>query len=293
IQRGWADSTLASYASALKHFSEFCDKENVPHSCRLPASEFLLCVFAASFAGSFARSSVQNLISAVRAWHILEGAEWLGGIRLTYVLNGIHSLAPPSASRPPRIPVTRAMLVSLHDRLSLSNPFDACVLACATVAFWSQSRLGELLSHSRNSFHLNKIPCCTNLGPPSTINGSRSLRYPWTKTKKSDGDSVLITRQIGPSDPIAALENHLNINSPDAHIPLFSYHSSSNTVLFLTKADLLSRCNAIWVAARHPSCSGHAFRIGGTTELLLSGVPPDIVKAMGRWSSDSFLRYWR
>ncbi|KAG2145616.1 hypothetical protein BD769DRAFT_1416683 [Suillus cothurnatus] len=39
--------------------------------------------------------------------------------------------------------------------------------------------------------------------------------------------------------------------------------------------------------------SGHSFRIGRTTEFLLSGVPPDIVKALGRWSFDSFLCYWR
>ncbi|KAF9220339.1 hypothetical protein BS17DRAFT_714845, partial [Gyrodon lividus] len=27
-------------------------------------------------------------------------------------------------------------------------------------------------------------------------------------------------------------------------------------------------------------------RIGGTTDLLLAGVPPDVVKALGCWSSD-------
>ena len=30
-----------------------------------------------------------------------------------------------------------------------------------------------------------------------------------------------------------------------------------------------------------PGSSGHSFRIGGTTELLISGVPPDVVKMMG------------
>jgi hypothetical protein len=27
--------------------------------------------------------------------------------------------------------------------------------------------------------------------------------------------------------------------------------------------------------------------------LLIAGTPPDVVKATGRWSSESFLRYWR
>ena len=49
----------------------------------------------------------------------------------------------------------------------------------------------------------------------------------------------------------------------------------------------------IWGSAGYPRLTGHSFRIGGTTELLLNGVPTDVVKAMGRWSSDAFLRYWR
>ncbi|KAG2157540.1 hypothetical protein DEU56DRAFT_906174 [Suillus clintonianus] len=41
-----------------------------------------------------------------------------------------------------------------------------------------------------------------------------------------------------------------------------------------------------------PAISGHSFCIGGTTELLLCGVPPHIIKTLGRWSSDAFLLYW-
>ncbi|KIJ30935.1 hypothetical protein M422DRAFT_186511, partial [Sphaerobolus stellatus SS14] len=49
----------------------------------------------------------------------------------------------------------------------------------------------------------------------------------------------------------------------------------------------------IWIANGLPRITGHSFRIGGTTELLVAGVPPDVVKALGRWSSDAFLVYWR
>jgi hypothetical protein len=48
----------------------------------------------------------------------------------------------------------------------------------------------------------------------------------------------------------------------------------------------LQCCNEIWGAAGYPHTTGHSFRIGGTTELLLPGVTVDVVKAMGRWSSD-------
>ena len=37
---------------------------------------------------------------------------------------------------------------------------------------------------------------------------------------------------------------------------------------------------------------GHSFRIGGAVELLLAGVPPEIVAATGGWTSLAFLLYW-
>ena len=39
--------------------------------------------------------------------------------------------------------------------------------------------------------------------------------------------------------------------------------------------------------------AGHSFRIGGTVELLLSGVSPEVVASLGEWSSMAFLLYWR
>ncbi|KAF9226156.1 hypothetical protein BS17DRAFT_697732, partial [Gyrodon lividus] len=49
----------------------------------------------------------------------------------------------------------------------------------------------------------------------------------------------------------------------------------------------------VWVSQRYPDLPGHAFRIGGTTELLIQGVAPDIVATQGRWTLRAFLEYWR
>jgi hypothetical protein len=38
---------------------------------------------------------------------------------------------------------------------------------------------------------------------------------------------------------------------------------------------------------------GHSFCIGGAIELLLTGVPPEVVAAIGGWTSLAFLLYWR
>ena len=42
-----------------------------------------------------------------------------------------------------------------------------------------------------------------------------------------------------------------------------------------------------------PKLTGHSFRIGSTTHLLLLGVDPFIVMVQGHWKSDAFLSYWK
>jgi hypothetical protein len=105
------------------------------------------------------------------------------------------------------------------------------------------------------------------------------------------GEDIILCKQQGPSDPIEVILLHLSVNAVDDNLPIFSYVTASG-IRFLTRAKLLMRCNQVWLHEGLPLSSGHSFRIGGTTELLISRVPPDIVKMMGRWSSDSFLQYW-
>jgi hypothetical protein len=61
----------------------------------------------------------------------------------------------------------------------------------------------------------------------------------------------------------------------------------------MSKHRFLSFCVDIWSKAGLAHIKGHSFRIGGAVELLLAGVPPEIVAATGGWTSLAFLLYWR
>ncbi|EIW77100.1 hypothetical protein CONPUDRAFT_157365 [Coniophora puteana RWD-64-598 SS2] len=290
----WASSTRNKYAAGVAIFHSFCDSEHIPDASRLPAAEHLLCAFAASRIGSIAGSTVRGYIAALKAWHIYYDAHWYGGARLNLVLHGVENMTPTSSRRAPRPPITRDMLLLLADQLDPLAPSDSVVLSAASVAFYGQCCLGEILSDWEDSFRVGHTALFSHLSDPLNNNRSRKLFLPFTKVSKSRGEHVYICRQSDRSDPVAALEAHLLLNSPPASVPLFSFKvGSGGRWKCLTKRRLLLRCNAIWTAHGYSSSSGHAFRIGGTTELLLAGVPPDVVKTMGRWSSDAFLRYWR
>jgi hypothetical protein len=60
----------------------------------------------------------------------------------------------------------------------------------------------------------------------------------------------------------------------------------------MTKTWLMKRCLQIWDDAGILRAFSHSFRIGGSTELLLTGVPLDIVAILGGWTSLAFLLYW-
>ncbi|KAF9228056.1 hypothetical protein BS17DRAFT_793621 [Gyrodon lividus] len=185
----------------------------------------------------------------------------LTAIKAWHIYNKKPWHGGPCLCYPPHPPITCSMLLLLANSLSITDSFDACCLAAACFAI---------------SFKPAFVVCRFHLLPPFNQNGSRKCHLPFTK--------------LGPSDPIATINNHLNINKIPPNLSLFSYLSTRGWHC-LTKKKLLARCNSIWLPARIPAITGHSFCIGGTTKLLLTRVPPDVVKALGHWSSDAFLCY--
>jgi hypothetical protein len=123
---------------------------------------------------------------------------------------------------------------------------------------------------------------------------STSFRIPWTKTTKEAGAQVILTGREDTLCPCTAMRNHLNVNG---NIPgfasLFAYQTTEGCWEHMTKHRFMSFCVDIWSRASLAHVKGHSFRIGGAVELLLAGVPPEIVAATGGWTSLAFLLYWR
>lgn len=290
-----AKATNSNYSHAVRAFEKFCSTQNLDVARCFPADEFYLCAFAASLSSNYSGTTANNLIAGLKAWHSMHNMTWHGSPRLQMVLRGVDAMAPESSKRPIRAPVSLGMLRLLDRHLSHTDPLDVAVLAAALVAFWGQCRLGELLGSSRLKHDPSKHPSRSSLSGPVSSQGSRELALPSTKTHRLTGETVVITYQLAPLDPITALTNHLRTSKkilPTNH--LFAFNSNSrNGVHCLTKEVFLNRCNEIWRAHGIVRTTGHAFRIGGTTGLLHAGIPPEVVRSMGRWASDAHFRYWR
>jgi hypothetical protein len=290
------EATRSGYGSGLLRFTQFCDNHRIPETSRMPASESLLVLFAADAAGQISPSTLNTWLAGLHFWHIVNGATWHGGERLTQIRKGVRKLTPTTSKRKKRPPVTAEHLYALRRGLDLTNSFDASVWAVACVAFWSCCRLGELLIPSPNAFDPVKHAARGADLTFGSINDTNyaSLHIPWTKTTGVEGAIISITSRDDPSCPLAALEHHLQCNRDiPASAPFFSYRTGAGSWSPMTKGWFLMRCNQIWSAVGLAEMPGHGFRIGGATHLLLSGVPPDVVAVQGRWLSRAFLEYWR
>ncbi|KAF8063614.1 hypothetical protein FPV67DRAFT_1507341 [Lyophyllum atratum] len=292
------ENTRSNYGAGLLRFTQFCDSNSIPEHQRMPASEFLISAFAASAAGSTSDSTLGNWLAGLHYWHVVNGAPWHSSDMLQHVRRGFAKLVPPSSKRAKRPPVTIEALTTLKSGLDLTNSFDSAVWAVASVAFWSCCRLGELVIPSPNLFnaikHVSRSTIPISFGRLADGTEHATFHIPWTKTTVQLGADISVTSRSHDTCPIAALRHHLSVNSLiPTSAPLFSFETAAGGWAPMTRDWLLGRCNEVWVAAGLPSMPGHAFRIGGATELLLQGVDPDIVAKQGRWLSRAFLEYWR
>lgn len=278
LDHAWSPATLKTYKSSINTFLNFCHKHRIPNSQIFPASDYLLCAFLANLSPSLSKHTVKNYLSGLRAWHVRNGFPFSRSDRLNLLAKASRPLHTPT---PPRSPVTVQMLQSLGDTLNLNDSFDACVFACACTAFWGLARLGELLPTGYNFDHSQPpFPRVSSISPGRV--GYLKLLLPWTKVKKWEGETIILPVQNGRVNPVAALNNHLTVNTLSKDALIFSYQDAHGSTLLLKK-QLMARCYDVWQQGTVPSTlpTGHSFRIGGTSHLLLCGVHPDIIKQTG------------
>jgi hypothetical protein len=118
---------------------------------------------------------------------------------------------------------------------------------------------------------------------------------PWTKTTKEEGADIVLTSVRGPLNPVVVFHHHLSANAlVPTNAPLFAFETAACGWAPMTKPWFMESVSEVWkMAGLNHTLHGHGFRIGGASELLMQGVPPDVVATQGRWKSCAFLEFWR
>ncbi|KAG1791757.1 uncharacterized protein HD556DRAFT_1445111 [Suillus plorans] len=161
---------------------------------------------------------------------------------------------------------------------------------------FNSRRLGELIVVSSKAFDPSRnVAHSAPFVRRSPADGTKYsvLHIPWTKTSHVEGADIILSNIDNITNAFMAIDHHLVANvAVPSNAPFFAYETTDGKWAAMTKPWFLARCNQVWRAANLLELTGHCFRIGGATELLLRGVPPDVVAVQGRWKSRAFLEYW-
>ncbi|KAJ7035993.1 hypothetical protein C8F04DRAFT_1258353 [Mycena alexandri] len=298
LLRATTDKSRESYGAGLLRFHQFCDRGNIPERDRMPADRLLLAAFVADAIGTLSGKGIRNWLNGLRLWHLFNDAPWYGDDGWLPSLKKAADRAGVPFKRPPRGPITKAHLRAIRASLDLTSGFGAAMWSNATACFWGCRRLGELVTSSVSKFSLEHDTTRDTRTSFSCVNGHdvATFHIVWTKTTTILGADCVLTATMGDDVdlcPVWAFRNHLAVNhSPPASTPLFAYRERDSWRV-LTKDLFLRTTSATFAAAGLENVFGHSYRIGGSVELLLAGVEPEVIMKLGGWTSLCFLIYWR
>ncbi|KAG1881208.1 hypothetical protein F4604DRAFT_1577919 [Suillus subluteus] len=289
----------ASYGAGLRKFHIFCDIFSIPESNHLPADPLLSANSGTTVAFEPASVGVAHkYLSAVRAWHIAQG--WPPPLsdshhdRINWSLRGLENLHG-GRRKPLRPPISLAMLTAIKSTLILSDPFDTCVWAMASCAFFGMMHFGEVSVASCSAFnplkHLTRAHAF--FGHDLRNNPYARLDLPSAKTARTGESQSVFLNEQGNLCPLSALRNLASIVPALANDPLFSWRDSKGDVRPMTKIRALERINSILIAWGWGTSFGHSFRIGGASFYLAKKVDPEIVHIAGHWKSLAYETYIR
>ncbi|KAJ3851898.1 hypothetical protein EV368DRAFT_65380 [Lentinula lateritia] len=91
INASVASKTQNRKRNNIVEFLDWAYQQRLHAKDILPASEVILCEYAAEFGGKLAGASAKAKLSAIKGWTITKGYAWQGGDRLRKVLAGVHA----------------------------------------------------------------------------------------------------------------------------------------------------------------------------------------------------------
>ena len=289
-----AASTRQTYSSGEKRFLDFLSLYRPASYHGFPVNEDTLILYVTHLARSIKHSSIKSYLAAVRHFHIREGyhLDLKSHLRLQLVCRGIKR-AQGSSLRT-RLPITIQHLRLFHCLLAIphsSNPNYVMIWAAMTLAFFGFLRLGELTCNARFSPESHMSPRDITFLPSPQAPQYMSVQIKISKTAPfRTGQTIFIGRTNQVLCPVQAMLRYLHIRGNSSG-PLFKYSSGTP----LTKQALTTETRSLLSLSGFNAANyaGHSYRIGAATTAASVGLPPWLIKTLGRWSSDCYERYVR
>ena len=184
-------------------------------------------------------------------------------------------------------PITPKLLEKMYDKLDFSKEKDRLFWAVSILAFLLLFRKSNLVPDKKSEFNPDKQLTWKDL---TFFPGRVECAIRWTKTNQYRDEILTFPLYEMPNSklcPIRALKAIKQGKSQDAHCFALQQGGSYTYRDFNSKLKtVIQSCGEDGTAF-----SSHSYRHGGCTWAFLSGVPLPLIRTLGNWSSDCYLRY--
>ena len=251
-----------------------------------------LCLYAQFLSKTFRSvSSIRNYVHGVKVLHLMTDydSDIFKCFELKLILRGLRRLHPHCVRK--ASPMSPEILVAILPFFDFASPLHVACWSAYLLAFYMLARKSNLVPSSLGKFDVNRQLCrgdvvCGDLGLLVTLRwsktnqfGQRSVQIPLPKIHGSVLCPWRAYRRLIRLVP-AQLCEPLFLFSTSPRKCVTSYYFVKILREVLTKAGFQASC-----------FTGHSFRRGGATFAFQVGVPGELIKFQGDWSSEAYLQY--
>ncbi len=273
-----AKSSLLSYQKTWLSFIEFIKKHKLQNQ---PTNAGHVMVYLMSLVNQgLAPSTVLSKMSAINfAFKLFKLPEPASDFWIKEFLCGLKKGNPQTDLR---IPITLDVLqsmINLLSKLKYSMYDQLLYQAMFTLAFHAFLRPGEVTGEINN---LDFCHCKVN---------KKDLKLTFFKFKHHKGPpyTIKVVETQSVDCPVRAMSKYLKVRGSGGG-PLFCLETGDFVTYKKLNCLLKFLCKCLKINGK---CTPHSFRIGAATWAADQGASDDEIKRIGRWSSDSFLKYIR
>ena len=291
-QRGYQPGTTRNLSYQINRYLDFCLEFGFSPA---PASQLQLRRFAQWISDNpavNAYGTVSNYLSAVKTFHKIIGVQppnttehmtslTLKGLRLD-MARPTHQAAP----------ITPQILLMMFTMVNTACPEQITAWTALIFVFHLLLRKSNIVPDTQAAFDNTKQLARSSI---TLARNAMIVQIVWSKTLQFKEKELLL--------PLVALSNKvicpvywswamLAKNPASASSPLFSYYRGKR-FMTLTYPRLMFWFKK-WLCMAgldHTLYSMHSFRRGGATFLHEADIPGQIIKLLGNWASDCYLRY--
>jgi hypothetical protein len=289
IKSALVPHTIKSYDSATRWYVRLCEVQRV---IPFPLNIDNACMYLTYICMFVQLDSAIKYLSGVRNSHTLLGFTDIQGNKelLRLCIRGLKRQYPVRA-RFSKEPITVMLLAEFKGFLDLTQHFDRLFWAASTGAVYQFWRGSEFLVSPGipKSNTLTKLDH-TWLDPVEFTSSSTRLSFTKTEWWKEDVTTYAWANESVTSPTHAHRAYELG-SPPRAQRARWLYANSDGSPL--TKAQMIKRTKELAVKCRRnpKRFIASSWRCGAATCAARAGLSDRLVKALGRWKGDSYMRY--